>query len=86
MEFVQKDNLGLERTYYVITNIEVENEEYVIYSDLINDKEHNKEFRILVGQIEVGKVIRCDKVKEKHLIECFKYIEDEYKNSIKELI
>ena len=44
MEFTQIDELGLKRTYYVITEIDYDQDTYVIYSDLLKDNED--EFRL----------------------------------------
>lgn len=84
MEFTQTDELGLKRTYYVVTEIDYENENYVIYSDLLKGEE--TEFRLLVGQINNGKVIRVEKSKEDTIKELFKANERDYINYIKELI
>lgn len=84
MEFTQKDELGLKRTYYVITELEYDQETYVIYSDLL--KGDNQEFRLLVGKIINGKVIREEKEIEDKIIEYFKAIEKDYINYMKETI
>lgn len=84
MEFTQKDELGLTRTYYLITQMELDNETYVIYTDLIKDK--TRDFRLLVGQINDGKVIRVDEIKEKIVLEYFKTLEKDYKKQIEEMV
>lgn len=84
MEFTQKDELGLERTYYLITQLELGNEKYVVYSDLLKDE--LREYRLLVGKIINGKVIRIDEAEESKVIEYFSKIEDDYKEYIQELI
>ena len=84
MEFTQKDELGLTRTYYLITQLELDNEKYVIYTDLIKDK--TRDFRLLVGTTNDGKVIRVDEMKEKIVLEYFKAIEKDYKEHIEEMV
>ena len=84
MEFTQKDELGLERTYYLITQLELGNENYVVYSDLLKDE--LREYRLLVGKIINGKVIRIDEAEESKVIEYFSKIENDYKEYIQELI
>lgn len=84
MEFTQKDELGLTRTYYLITQLELDNETYVIYTDLIKDK--TRDFRLLVGTTNDGKVIRVDEIKEKIVLEYFKAIEKDYKEHIEEMV
>ena len=84
MKFTQKDELGLERTYYVVTKLEIDNEEFIIYTDLVKDEK--REVRLLVGQIQDGKVIRIEKHKEALIIEYFSRIETSYKDLVKELI
>lgn len=83
MEFIQKDELGLERTYYVVAQLEYNNEEYVIYTDLIKDT--NRDFRLFVGQTDNGKVMRIEKNKENEIINYFIKIEANYKEIIKEV-
>ena len=63
MKFTQKDELGLERTYYVVTQLELGGEEYIIYSDLLKDEQ--RDYRLLVGKNINGKVIRIDKALRK---------------------
>lgn len=84
MEFTQKDELGLKRTYYVVTELEYKNQEYVIYSDLLKDE--IDEFRLLVGQIKNGKVERVEKTLEDEIKLYFKYIKKDYINCIKEML
>ena len=84
MEFTQKDELGLKRTYYVVTEIDYDQETYVIYSDLLKDTED--EFRLLVGKIENNKVNRVDKVLEDAVKAYFKFTERDYVDYIKELL
>jgi hypothetical protein len=84
MEFTQKDELGLKRTYYVVTEIDYDQETYVIYSDLLKDNED--EFRLLVGKIENNKVNRVDKVLEDAVKAYFKFTERDYVDYIKELL
>ena len=83
MEFTQTDELGLKRTYYVVTEIDYDQETYVIYSDLLKDNED--EFRLLVGTIENGKVVRVDKNTEDTVKSYFKTLKKDYENYIKEL-
>ena len=83
MEFTQKDELGLERTYYVVTKLELDGEEYYIYTDLLKSK--NKEFRLLVGQTDNGKVIRVNEKLEERILQYFNTLEIDYKKYIKEL-
>lgn len=84
MEFTQTDELGLKRTYYVVTEIDYDQETYVIYSDLLKDSED--EFRLLVGKIENNKVNRVDKVLEDAIKAYFKFTERDYVDYIKELL
>lgn len=84
MEFTQIDELGLKRTYYVVTEIDYDQETYVIYSDLLKDDED--EFRLLVGKIENNKVNRVDKVLEDAVKAYFKFTERDYVDYIKELL
>lgn len=84
MEFVQTDELGLKRTYYVVTELDYNDEHFIIYSDLLKDKE--EEFRLLVGQIQNNKVVRVEKIKEDIVKEHFKAIRKDYINYIKEMI
>ena len=84
MEFTQTDELGLKRTYYVITELEDDDEKYILYSDLLKD--NNQEFRLLVGKIINGKVIREEKETETKVKEYFKAIEKDYINYMKEMI
>lgn len=84
MEFTQTDELGLKRTYYVITELEYDDEKYILYSDLLKD--NNQEFRLLVGKIINGKVIREEKETETKVKEYFKAIEKDYINYMKEMI
>lgn len=84
MEFTQTDELGLKRTYYVVTEIDYDQETYVIYSDLLKDNED--EFRLLVGKIENNKVNRVDKVLEDAIKAYFKFTERDYVDYIKELL
>ena len=84
MEFTQTDELGLKRTYYVITELEYDDEKYILYSDLLKD--NNQEFRLLVGKIINGKVIREEKETETKAKEYFKAIEKDYINYMKEMI
>ncbi len=84
MEFVQKDELGLNRTYYVVTELVFQNEEYVIYSDLL--KSDTDEFRLLVGKIHNNKVQRVDKEKEDLVVAYFKMLQKDYIDYIKELL
>lgn len=84
MEFTQIDELGLKRTYYVVTEIDYDQETYVIYSDLLKDNED--EFRLLVGKIENNKVKRVDKVLEDAVKAYFKFTERDYIDYIKELL
>lgn len=84
MEFTQTDELGLKRTYYVVTEIDYDQETYVIYSDLLKDNED--EFRLLVGKIENNKVNRVDKVLEDAVKAYFKFTERDYVDYIKELL
>lgn len=84
MEFTQTDELGLKRTYYVITEIDYDQDTYVIYSDLLKDNED--EFRLLVGKIENNKVNRVDKVLEDAVKAYFKFTERDYVDYIKELL
>ena len=84
MEFTQKDELGLKRTYFVVTKFEHNNQEYLIYSDLI--KNDTDEFRLLVGMIENGIVNRVEKEIETAVIEKFKIVEKDYIKYIKEMI
>lgn len=84
MEFTQIDELGLKRTYYVITEIDYDQDTYVIYSDLLKDNED--EFRLLVGKIENNKVNRVDKVLEDAVKAYFKFTERDYVDYIKELL
>ncbi len=83
MEFTQKDELGLERTYYVVTKLELDGEEYYIYTDLLKSK--NKEFRLLVGQTDNGTVIRVNEKLEERILQYFNTLEIDYKKYIKEL-
>lgn len=83
MEFTQIDELGLKRTYYVVTELEYDNKEYVIYSDLLKDNED--EFRLLIGTIENGKVVRVDQNTENIVKSYFKTLKKDYENYIKEL-
>lgn len=84
MEFTQIDELGLKRTYYVVTEIDYDQKTYVIYSDLLKDDED--EFRLLVGKIENNKVNRVDKVLEDAVKAYFKFTERDYVDYIKELL
>ena len=84
MEFTQIDELGLKRTYYVVTEIDYDKETYVIYSDLLKDNED--EFRLLIGKIENNKVNRVDKVLEDAVKAYFKFTERDYVDYIKELL
>lgn len=84
MEFTQTDELGLKRTYYVVTEIDYDQDTYVIYSDLLKDKDD--EFRLLVGKIENNKVNRVDKVLEDAVKAYFKFTERDYVDYIKELL
>ena len=84
MEFTQTDELGLKRTYYVVTEIDYDQETYVIYSDLLKDSED--EFRLLDGKIENNKVNRVDKVLEDAIKAYFKFTERDYVDYIKELL
>ena len=84
MEFTQTDELGLKRTYYVVTEIDYDQETYVIYSDLLKDSED--EFRLLVGKIENNKVNRVDKVLEEAIKAYFKFTERDYVDYVKELL
>ena len=83
MKFTQIDELGLKRTYYVVTELEYDNKEYVIYSDLLKDNED--EFRLLIGTIENGKVVRVDQNTENIVKSYFKTLKKDYENYIKEL-
>ena len=84
MEFTQKDELGLERTYYVVTQLELDGEEYYIYTDLVKSK--NKEFRLLVGQTDNGKVIRVEPALEQRVIDHFTILESNFKKYLKETL
>lgn len=83
MDFIQKDELGLERTYYVVAQLEYRDKAYVIYTDLLNDT--NRDFRLFVGQTNNGKVIRIEKNKESEIIDYFTKIETNYKELMKEV-
>lgn len=74
MKFSQKDELGLERKYYVITQIELNNEEYYVYTDFVN--ETKEKYRIFIGQAVNGKIERINKVKENMIIKFFRTLED----------
>lgn len=84
MEFKQKDELGLLRTYYLITKLELDNNEYIVYTDLIKDKKNN--YRILIGQTHDGKVKRVEQKLEEQIIAYFKTIEGNYKEYIREML
>ncbi len=74
MKFSQKDELGLERIYYVITQIELDNEEFYVYTDLVNEDEDK--YRIFIGQAVNGKIERINKDREKIIIKFFRTLEE----------
>ena len=73
MNFYEKDELGIEREYLVITEYEFHNNDYVIYTDLVFD--YTKNLRLFAGRIINNTVVRVNEAEEKLIICAFK--EDE---------
>ena len=82
MTFYEKDDLGIEREYLVITEYEFDDTDYVIYTDLVLDS--TKNIRLFVGKIINNKVMRLAKDKEKIIIENFKNEEKKVLRDLKE--
>ena len=82
MTFYEKDDLGIEREYSVITEYEFDDSNYVIYTDLVLDS--TKNIRLFVGKIINNKVVRLASDKEKIIIENFKNDEKKVLRDLKE--
>ena len=82
MTFYEKDDLGIEREYLVITEYEFDDSNYVIYTDLVLDS--TKNIRLFVGKIINNKVMRLARDKEKIIIENFKNEEKKVLRDLKE--
>ena len=82
MTFYEKDDLGIEREYLVITEYEFDDSNYVIYTDLVLDS--TKNIRLFVGKIINNKVVRLASDKEKIIIENFKNDEKKVLRDLKE--
>ena len=82
MTFFEKDDIGLDREYLVITEYEFDDSNYVIYTDLVFDK--SKNIRLFVGKVINNKIMRLAKDKEKIIIENFKNEEKKILRDLKE--
>ena len=82
MTFFEKDDIGLDREYLVITEYEFDDSNYVIYTDLVLDS--TKNIRLFVGKIINNKVMRLARDKEKIIIENFKNEEKKVLRDLKE--
>ena len=82
MTFFEKDDIGLDREYLVITEYEFDDSNYVIYTDLVFDK--SKNIRLFVGKVINNKIMRLAKDKEKIKIENFKNEEKKILRDLKE--
>ena len=83
MKFYQIDDLGFKKEYDVITEFSYKNEDYVIYTDMVNDKETG-EFRILVGKEIDNKINRVERELEEEIIRVFKQEEKELMEQLRE--
>lgn len=82
MKFTKKDELGLERTYYVVSEYEADDGTvYIIYTDLVSDSE--KPFRKYVGLVIEGEVFDINPEKAKKIIEAFEKTKDEVINNLR---
>ena len=67
--FIKRNELGIPIEYYVVASIKRNNIEYILYTDLRNDKEN--ELKMYCGKYQSNKVISIDKELEKAIIQEF---------------
>lgn len=82
MKFNKLDDLGIERTYYGVTEIEEDNEVYIIYSDLVMI---NDEPRLFVGKKINNKIEDISIDKTNIILDKFNKIKEEYIKKVMEM-
>ena len=83
MVFYQEDDLKIKREFFVITEFEMNQDHYVIYTDMVSEKDSD-DFRVFVGKIIHNNVIRVSEDIEEAVRNRFREEERNILNQLKE--